>query len=108
MAPSANCPTQARGRLEWATRPCWRQKFRRRDRVRASKHVKAHVVEFEAPTFRKGRERWGTPRLWWCRRSAEILRWQSLALPRTPLPQDDVNFPTLASKSTTLGWATLP
>jgi len=25
----------------------------------------------------------------YCRRSAEILRWESLALPRTPLPQDD-------------------
>jgi hypothetical protein len=26
---------------------------------------------------------------------AEILRWESPALPETPLPQDDVNFPTL-------------
>jgi hypothetical protein len=46
-------------------------------------------VEFDAPTFRIGRERWGTPRLRWCRQSAWILRWEFLALPRTPLPQDD-------------------
>jgi hypothetical protein len=30
-----------------------------------------------------------TPRLRWCLRSTEILRWESLALPRTPLSQDD-------------------
>jgi len=30
-----------------------------------------------------------TRRLWWCLQSAWILRWESLALPRTPLPQDD-------------------
>jgi hypothetical protein len=42
-----------------------------------------------SPTFRKGRERWGIPRLWWCQQSAGILRWESLALPRTPLSQDD-------------------
>jgi len=47
------------------------------------------VMEFVAPTFRKGRERWGTPRLWLSRQSAGILRWESLALPRTPLSQDD-------------------
>jgi hypothetical protein len=29
------------------------------------------------------------PRFWCCLQSAEILRWESLALPRTPLPQDD-------------------
>jgi len=49
----------------------------------------------------------GHPSFIRCPRRAEILRWESLALPRTPLPQDDVNFPTLTSKSTTLGWATL-
>jgi hypothetical protein len=32
---------------------------------------------------------WGTPRFRLYLRSAEILRWESLALPRTPLPQDD-------------------
>ena len=46
-------------------------------------------VNFGAPTFCEGLERWGTPRLWWGRRSTEILCWKSLALPRTPLPQDD-------------------
>jgi len=46
------------------------------------------LVEFEAPTFRKVRERWGTPRLWLCRRSAGILRWESLASSRTSLSQD--------------------
>ena len=30
---------------------------------------------------------------------AEILRWESPALPETPLPQDDVNFPTLLFRS---------
>jgi len=32
---------------------------------------------------------------------------ESLALPRTPLPRDDVNFSSLTSKSTTYRWATL-
>jgi hypothetical protein len=65
-------------------------------------------MECEAPTFRKGRRRWGTRRLWCCLWSAEILRWESLALPRAPLPQDDVNLRALMSKDATLGWATLP
>ncbi len=43
------------------------------------------AFEFEAPTFRKGRERWGTPLSWGGRRNAETLRWEFLALPRTPL-----------------------
>jgi hypothetical protein len=51
--------------------------------------MRPSVAEFEAPTFRKGRERWGTPRLRLCLWSAGILRWESLALPTTPLPQDD-------------------
>src|SRR5580698_8925449 len=59
--------------------------FARDDRVRVGS---TSLVEFDAPTFRKERERWGTPRFWWCLRSTEILRWESLALPRTPLPQD--------------------
>jgi hypothetical protein len=45
--------------------------------------------EFDAPAFRDKRERWGTPRFGGVGQSAEILRWESLALPRTPLPQDD-------------------
>src|SRR5580692_4939240 len=42
-------------------------------------------------------QRWGTPRLGLGGKGpcAEILRWESPALPETPLPQDDVNFPTL-------------
>jgi hypothetical protein len=31
----------------------------------------------------------GHPSFWWCRQSTWILRWEPLALPRTPLPQDD-------------------
>ena len=42
-------------------------------------------------------QRWGTPRfgLGGKEPGAEILRWESPALPEAPLPQDDVNFPTL-------------
>jgi hypothetical protein len=42
----------------------------------------------EAMPFQVSRARAPAPR-WWKTRSAEILRWESLALPRTPLPQDD-------------------
>jgi len=45
--------------------------------------------------FAKNAKEWGTPRfgLGGKEPSAEILRWESPALPETPLPQDDVNFP---------------
>jgi len=53
----------------------------RDDRVSSSMHDHPSVAEFDAPTFRKGRERWGTPRSWSCRRSAE--NWPSISLPCT-------------------------
>ncbi len=49
--------------------------FARDDRVKVRGTA---VAKFDAPTFRKGRERWGTPRFWWCRQSAEILRLRCL------------------------------
>ena len=36
------------------------------------------VVEFGAPIFRKGYERWEHPAFMECRQSAEILRWECL------------------------------
>jgi hypothetical protein len=56
-----------------------------------------------APTFAQN-AKMGHPSVWFGEKEPceEILRWESPALPETPPPQDEVNFPTLTSECATL------